>query len=105
MKRTNFQRVMALLCCLAFVVGSFAVTATAAQSDTGASDNGSSNASGDIYDSSSILELLDLISYDDYILGNVDVGAGKNTVVIKTDSENSIVKGSTTASYEIGGCI
>ena len=103
MKRTNFQRVMALLCCLAFVVGSFAVTATAAQTDTDTSGNGSSNSTDDIYDSSSILELLDLISYDDYILGNVNVAAGKDTVVIKTDSEDSIVKGSTDASYVIGG--
>ena len=101
MKRTNFQRVMALLICLTFVVGSFAVTATAAQDNTDASGQDSSSSSGDIYDSSSILEMLDLISYDDYILGNVDVDAGKETVVIKTDSEDAIVKGSTNASYVI----
>ena len=102
MKRTNFQRVMALLICLTFVIGSFAVTATAAQDDTTASGNDSSSSSSDIYDSSSILELLDLISYEEYLLGNADVGAGKETVVIKTDNENSIVAGSTNASYIIG---
>ena len=64
MKRTNFQRVMALLICLTFVVGSFAVTATAAQDKTDTSGQDSSSSSGDIYDSSSILEMLDLISYD-----------------------------------------
>ena len=102
MKRTNFQRVMALLICLTFVIGSFAVTATAAQSSNDSSDNASSGSSGDIYDSSSILELLDLISYQDYILNNVDVEAGKNTIVIKTDSEDVIVKDKTNASYVIG---
>ncbi len=100
MKRTNFQRVMALLICLTFVLGSFAVTATAAESDD--SEPNGQGSSNDIYDSGSILELLDLISYDEYIADNVNVGAGKNTVVIKTDSEDAIVKEKTDASYTIG---
>lgn len=91
---------MALLICLTFVVGSFAVTATAAQSTS--SGNNSSGSSGDIYDSSSILELLDLMSYDEYVLENASVPAGKNTVVIKTDTEDTLVKDRTDASYTFG---
>ena len=93
---------MALLICLTFVVGSFAVTATAAQGTSSDASGGTSGSSDDIFDSSSILELLDLISYDEYVADNADVAAGKNTVVIKTDSEQAIFKDKTDASYVIG---
>ncbi len=84
---------MALLICLMFVISSFAVSATAAE--PGNSRNDTSGSSEDIYDSSSLLEMLDLISYDEYIADNLNVGAGSGTVRIPTDSASAIVDGST----------
>jgi len=102
MKKTKFQRVMSLLICLTFVIGSFAVTATAASgASSDASDVGLPGSSGGIYDSTSMLEMLDLMSYDDYVLDNVDVPAGKGTITIKTDTVDAICKEDTKVEGEI----
>ena len=63
MKRTRIQRLVALILCLTFAISGFAISAAAAD-DESSSTEGSN---GSIYDSSEILELLNSISYGDYL--------------------------------------
>ncbi len=101
MKRTRFQRLMALILCLTFVTGGSAVAAYAdgPSADTGADLNDS------IYDSSEVLDALNTISYAEY-LKDADAEEAKDTIVI--DAINHIHADSTTidltnAEVEIDG--
>ena len=63
MKRTRFQRLVALILCLTFAISGFAITAFAADGE----DSSAEGSNDSIYDSSEILELLNSISYGEYL--------------------------------------
>ncbi len=93
MKRTRFQRLLALILCLTFVAGGSALTASAAESE------GSSGASDSIYDSSEVLEMLGTISYGNY-LKEANAKEAEDTIVI--DAVEDIYAEGTTANYTVG---
>ena len=105
MKKTNFQRLIALFLCLIFALGCFSVTTMAvdgaATSDkNGETANGGSDSSSSIYDMDEMLALIDAISYDEYSLANRTVKGAKDEV--KIDVINDVVAGMSDAEYFVG---
>ncbi len=96
MKRTSIQRLLALLLCLTFVAGGSTLTAAAAGNENTGTTEGSSD---DIYDSSEVLEMLNAISYAQY-LKDADAKEGKDTIVI--DAVKDLYTEGTNANYSIG---
>jgi hypothetical protein len=94
MKRTKIQRVTALLLCLIFVASCFSVNTLAADGAAGESGGGSSG-SNDQENSylglstSDMLELLETISYTDYLLEYSGVTPATDVVTI--DAVNSVL--------------
>ncbi len=79
MKKTNFQRLTAMLLCLMFVLGCFALPVAA--NETGSSEgSGSSSSTGQTL--AEIKELLNAISYENYASFNQGVPGGKSPIVI-----------------------
>ena len=95
MKRTSFQRLMALILCLAFMMGGSALPASAADDDS----NDTQGSTDSIYDSSEVLELLNTISYGEYLK---DANAEEADGVIVIDAVKDIYAEATDAKYEIG---
>ncbi len=91
MKRTRFQRLLALILCLTFVAGGSAVTASAAGSS-------GSDSTDSIYDSSEVLESLGTISYSDYLK---EANAKEAEGVIVIDAVKDIYADMSTAAYTI----
>ena len=91
MNKKKFHRLTALALCLLVVLGMFSISPMAADgAAAGTQENSKSSGSSDsIYDTSGMLELLDLVSYDEYKEANRDVLAGEKIVV---DVVGSIVK-------------
>ncbi len=95
MKRTRFQRLVALILCLTFAISGFAISAAAADDEKDTSAEGSTDS---IYDSSEILELLNAISYGDYLKdadakpakGSISVDAVKDLYVEGTNAKYTI---------------
>ena len=72
MKKTVFQRIIALSLCLLVLTGGFSLNSLAADgAATNANDKGSSSSTGTIsYDTSELKELLSAISYAEYLAEN-----------------------------------
>lgn len=107
MKKTNFQRLTALLLCLMFVVGSFTTVTFAAQSDAGESNQESLNNSNSGQSLSEIKELLNAITYDEYLKNenNRKVPKATQTIVLDAADINNIVSYSLDVSsgvYKVG---
>ncbi len=96
MKRTRFQRLLALILCLTFIAGGSAVTAYA---DDGSSQGTASGSNESIYDSSEVLETLNTISYAEY-LKDANAVLADDTIVI--DAVKDIYEENSTANYTIG---
>ncbi len=96
MKRTKFQRLLALILCLTFMAGGSAVTAYADNGSSGSSASGSDNS---IYDSSEVLEMLNTISYAEY-LKDAEATIAKDTIVI--DAVKDIYEEGSNAKYSVG---
>ena len=79
MKKTNFQRIAAMLLCLMFVLGCFAVPVSASEVKTTDSSGGTSSTGQTLAD---IKELLNAISYEKYSVDNASVPKGESVVVI-----------------------
>jgi len=94
MKRTRFQRIVALMLCLIFVLSGFSVTASAADTASDKTDGSSDS----IYDSSEVLESLNTISYAQY-LKDADASNAKASIVI--DAIDDLYVDGTTAKYQI----
>ena len=78
MKKTVFQRSMALLLCLIFAAGCFSLNPLAADGAATNENNEGSTAGGSnssVYDTSGVLEALSSIPYKDYMAEYADVGA------------------------------
>ena len=97
MKRTNFQRLMALILCFAFIFGGSSVKASAAEDDA----NGASQETDydDIYDAGEVLELLNTISYAEYIK---EANAENAEASIVIDAVRDIDWEKSDADYKIG---
>lgn len=83
MNRTKFQRLVALMLCLAAVAGCFTVTVTAS-SGSGSTAESTSNGSqgGSTYDTSDVFEALNATSYSEYLVDNKNVENALDTIVI-----------------------
>ncbi len=102
MNKKKFLRFTALLLCLIFILSGFSVNALAAdgaasKGGTGTQGNGSGNSS--IYDTSEMLELLDLMSYDKYRKEHPDAERNPQEIVI--DVVKDLYKDKTNASYVV----
>lgn len=86
MKKTNLQRLTAMLLCLMFVLGCFALPAAAQQAKASEGSGGSSSSTGQTL--ADIRELLNAISYKEYSDLYVGVPAGEEEIVI--DAVNDI---------------
>jgi len=86
---------MALILCLAFMMGGSALPASAADDDS----NDTQGSTDSIYDSSEVLELLNTISYGEYLK---DAKAEEADGVIVIDAVKDIYAEATDAKYEIG---
>ena len=95
MKRTRFQRLVALILCLTFAISGFAISVAAADDDNDTSAEGSTDS---IYDSSDILELLNTISYGDY-LKEANAKPAKGAIVV--DAIDDLYVEETNAKYII----
>jgi hypothetical protein len=87
MNRTKIQRLTALLLCLIFVVSSFSVNVFAADSTDGSADTSQSGGesvdnSALTFDTEEMLELLDAISYREYIKEHASVKKADGAIVI-----------------------
>ncbi|MBR2335599.1 MAG: extracellular solute-binding protein [Clostridia bacterium] len=87
MNRTKIQRLTALLLCLIFVVSSFSVNVFAADSTGGSADTSQSGGesvdnSALTFDTEEMLELLDAISYREYIKEHASVKKADGAIVI-----------------------
>ena len=80
MKKTNFQRLTALLLCLMFVLGCFSLPLAAAGAGSSESSGKGSSVTGQTL--ADIRELLNAISYEEYSALYVGVPGGKETIVI-----------------------
>ncbi len=80
--RTNFQRLTALILCLTFVVSCFCVTTMAAGTTDAAGGSYDESGMDSIYDSTEVLELLNIISYSEYVAEHIGVGAAKDPIVV-----------------------
>ena len=94
MKRTRFQRLLALMLCLTFIAGGSSLTAYAADGGNG-SESGSSDL---IYDSSEVLEALNTPSYSEY-LKDANAKPAKDVIVI--DAVKDIDVEATNARYTV----
>ncbi len=94
MKRTRFQRIVALMLCLLFVVSGFSVTAYATDDSVGKTEGSSDS----IYDSSEVLESLNTISYAQYLKDANAKEAGGSIVV---DAIGDLYAEGTTAKYQL----
>ncbi len=95
MKRTRFQRLVALILCLTFAISGFAISAAAADDEKDTSSEGSTDS---IYDSSEILELLNAISYGDY-LKDANAKPAKGSIVV--DAVKDLYVEGTNAKYSV----
>ncbi len=103
MKKTNFQRLTALLLSLIFAFSCFSVTALAADGAADGADGEASGATGvpdSIYDTDDMLELLDAISYNEYLVENAGIKAASKTVVI--DAVENILPEECDCAYKVG---
>ena len=102
MKKTNFQRLTALLLCLMFVLGCFTLPLAAAKADSSEGSGTSSSVTGQTL--ADIRELLNAISYEEYSALYVGVPGGKETIVIDAANKDVINSDKTNESdYEIIG--
>ena len=81
MRKTKFHRLIAILLCLMTVIGCFSLPAFAAETSTDTS-SGSDNSTTNTSKIQEIREMLNAISYEEYLMGAANVAATKNTVVI-----------------------
>ena len=95
MKRTKFQRLMALILCLTFAISGFTIAASAAEEESGSGTEGSNDS---IYDSSEVLELLNTISDGEY-LKDANAEEAKGAIVV--DAIKDIYAEDTDAAYKI----
>ncbi len=86
MKKTNFQRLTALLLCLIFVLGCFTLPLAAAGADS--SDEPHKGGSGTGQTLADLRELLNAVSYEEYAALYAGIPGGKETIVI--DAINDI---------------
>ena len=86
---------MALILCLTFAISGFTVAASAAEEESGSGAEGSNDS---IYDSSEVLELLNTISYGEY-LKDANAEEAKGAIVI--DAIKDIYAEDTDAAYKI----
>ena len=94
MKRTRFQRLMALILCLTFAISGFTVAASAAEEESSTADGSTDS----IYDSSEVLELLNTISYSEY-LKDANADDAEGTIVV--DAVKDIYAENTDAAYKV----
>ena len=102
MNKKKFQRLTALVLCLICALSCFSVNTLAADgaaSNSGTGTGGSGSGSSSVYDTSEMLELLDLISYDKY--QQEHQGAEKNPDKIVVDVIKDLYVGKTDANYVI----
>ena len=83
MNKKKFQRLTALALCLIVVLGAFSISPMAADgaSADAQGNNKNNGSSNSIYDTSGLLELLDLVSYEEYLKAN----EGANSDVERID--------------------
>lgn len=98
MKKTNFQRLTALLLCLMFVLGCFSLPLAAAGTN---SSDGTVNDDSTVGQIAGIKELLNAISYEKYAALHIGVPRGKEEIVINAVSAINSEK--TDAGYKIIG--
>ncbi len=80
MKKTKIQRLLALILCLAVVVSSFTVVAFASDGEAGSSATGG-KVDDSIYDPGDVFDL-GMISYEEYLADNLDVGEANEPIII-----------------------
>ncbi len=99
MKKTKIQRLLALILCLAVAISSFTVVALGADGESGsyAPDVAVDDS---IYEVDDVFESLGMLSYDEYLADNADVGEAKVSVTV--DAIADICKEKTDAEYTIG---
>ena len=85
---------MALILCLTFAISGFTVAASAAEEENG----GAEGSTDSIYDSSEVLELLNTISYSEY-LKDANADDAEGTIVV--DAVKDIYADDTDAAYKI----
>ena len=105
MKKTKFTRLTAFALFLVFVLSGFSVNAMATDGvvagTTGAiGSNNSSVIDDSIYDTKDLLEMLNAISYTEYLGDNIGVAAAKDKIVV--DAVNSIVPEKSDDGYVVG---
>ena len=101
MKNTIFQRSLALLLCLIFAASCFSVNSLAADGVApyaNGDTNAVKNAIDAAYDTSNMLEILESVSYKEYLVQNQGASTAKQTVVIKA---TDVYSEKTTASWRI----
>ncbi len=95
MRKTKFQRLLALLLCLMFVIGCFSLPAFASEkSDESSSKSGSSTVNTSKIQE--IREMLNAISYDEYVKETSKYSAASPDSVVVIDAINDVVPGLTT---------
>ncbi len=102
MRKTKFQRFTALFLSLMFVLSSLSVTVFAADSvseDIESEDGDTSSVTDSTLDE--IKELLNAISYEEYIARYPDVPAAKEEIIIDAADESNLVLDQTTADWSI----
>ena len=97
MNRTKIQRLTALLLCLIFVASSFSVNVFAADGTDSSANAGQSNSAstGDsaiTFDTEEMLELLNAISYREYIQEYASVKKAENVIVIDAIKDVNVDK-------------
>ena len=79
MKKTNFQRLTAMLLCLMFVIGCFVLPVSAAEVKTAGGSGGTSSTGQTLAD---IRELLNAVPYKKYSVDNAGIPKGESVIVI-----------------------
>ena len=100
MRKTKFQRLLAALLCLMFVMGCFSLPTFAAE-DTTTTGAVTSDTSANKSNIEQIRELLNAITYEEYIALYKDVKGTDIKEPIVVDAINDIVADKTTAKYVV----
>ena len=101
MRKTKFQRLLAALLCLMFVMGCFSLPTFAAESSSSNTTDTTTQSSANKSNIEEIRELLNAITYEEYMALYKDVKGTdiKNPIVV--DAIDDIVADKTTANYQI----
>ena len=97
MNRTKIQRLTALLLCLIFVASSFSVNVFAADSTGDSANAGQSNSESTdnstiTFDTEEMLDLLNAISYREYIQEYADIKKAESVIVIDAVKDVNVEK-------------